>query len=134
MTKNGNKLQEPMIITDHFRRKTLPLSSVLYALASQENNDGDEGNAMQAAADYIRETLQQPEDKWQPIETAPKDGTKIQGFYPNQRWLSNKIDCISWGRTMCTGEYGWFTENGCWIPEYKHPTHWKHLQELPEVK
>lgn len=32
----------------------MPLVSVLYALAGQEGNDGDEGNAMQAAAEEIK--------------------------------------------------------------------------------
>ena len=37
------------IRTAHFHGKEMPLVSVLYALAGQEGNDGDEGNAMQAA-------------------------------------------------------------------------------------
>lgn len=44
--------EEIMIDTLHFG-KPMPLVSVLYALAAQENNDGDEGNAMQAAAEVL---------------------------------------------------------------------------------
>lgn len=45
---------EPEIITNHFFRKPRKLTEVLFALAAQENNDGDEGDAMQEAANYIR--------------------------------------------------------------------------------
>lgn len=47
------KIEEPEITTTHFHGQPRKLSVVLHALAAQENNDGDEGNAMQAAADYI---------------------------------------------------------------------------------
>lgn len=45
---------EPEIITNHFFRKPRKLTEVLFALAAQENNDGDEGDAMQEAANYIQ--------------------------------------------------------------------------------
>jgi hypothetical protein len=45
---------QPLIKTQHFGSKELPLASVLFALAGQENNDGDEGNAMQAAGEFIK--------------------------------------------------------------------------------
>jgi len=45
-------IKTPMIHTRHFGRE-MPLISVLLALAAQEGNDGDEGNAMQMAADVL---------------------------------------------------------------------------------
>jgi hypothetical protein len=48
-------MSEPvlMIRTAHFHNREVPLTSVLFALAAQENNDGDQGNAMQAAGDEL---------------------------------------------------------------------------------
>ncbi|KKN90016.1 hypothetical protein LCGC14_0231280 [marine sediment metagenome] len=43
------------IATQHYHGKELPISAVLHGFAGQENNDGDEGNTMQAAGDYITE-------------------------------------------------------------------------------
>ena len=51
------RLEEPFLTTNHFHGKDLPLSAVLFALASQEGNDGDEGNAMQAAGEFIRKVF-----------------------------------------------------------------------------
>ena len=46
--------REPMIQTQHFHNKPMPLTSVLFALAGQEGCDGDEYNAMQMAGEYIK--------------------------------------------------------------------------------
>jgi hypothetical protein len=43
----------PRIKTSHFWQQEMPLVTVLRALSSQENNDGDEGNAMAAAGDLL---------------------------------------------------------------------------------
>lgn len=52
--RDSPKPEEPFITTHHFGGKSLPLSAVLFALASQEGNDGDEGNAMQLAGETLR--------------------------------------------------------------------------------
>lgn len=39
--------------TSHFSGQEMPVVTVLRALASQENNDGDEGNAMAIAGDLL---------------------------------------------------------------------------------
>ena len=59
----SNKLQvtqedggEIEIFTQHFGKR-MPLVSVLYALAGQEGNDGDEGNAMQMAGEVIEDLM-----------------------------------------------------------------------------
>jgi hypothetical protein len=56
-TTEAKETTEPVIVTNHFHNRPMPLSSVLYALAAQEGNDGDEGNAMQMAAEFIRKKL-----------------------------------------------------------------------------
>lgn len=50
----AREMLEPKIKTNHFHGKDMPLSSVLFALAAAEGNDGDEGNAMQLAGETIR--------------------------------------------------------------------------------
>lgn len=50
-------IKTPMIHTHHFGGREMPLITVLRALAAQEGNDGDEGNAMQMAADVLTKLL-----------------------------------------------------------------------------
>ena len=47
---------EIKIFTQHFGKR-MPLVSVLHALAGQEGNDGDEGNAMQMAGEVIEDLM-----------------------------------------------------------------------------
>jgi len=47
-------MDEPIFYSEHFHAKPMPLTTVLYALAGQEGNDGDEGAVMQIAADFIK--------------------------------------------------------------------------------
>lgn len=63
--------------------------------------------------------------KWQPIETAPRDGTKIDLWASGQRWA----DC-SW-----TGSC-WFTPDiydcGAEMERFgHHPTHWMPVPPPP---
>jgi hypothetical protein len=63
---------------------------------------------------------------WQPIESAPVDGTPILGAWQclNKRWDMN---CMFWFEE--DGEGDWFDYNA----EYIHtPTHWMPLPEPPE--
>lgn len=72
---------------------------------------------------------------WQPIETAPKDGTIILGFVPGDIYGSN--DSMNWSRS---GPFVLAIEfDGCWwgadqLPDaYEvNPTHWVPLPEPPE--
>jgi hypothetical protein len=59
---------------------------------------------------------------WQPIETAPKDGTKILA------WEFDDYTIVWWG-VSASGWYGWkFSDD--WISCY--PTHWQPLPAPPE--
>ena len=58
---------------------------------------------------------------WQPIETAPKDGTVIQLFDPDHFKESS-------GQFMGNYDEGWYSEHYDWI---LNPTHWMPLPEPP---
>lgn len=70
--------------------------------------------------------------EWQPIETAPKDGTKILIYV-----LGEPIVCW-WAKP---GQYGddvtggWFADHYhdmyCYDPEFYTPTHWQPLPPPP---
>ena len=71
-----------------------------------------------------------PPPTWQPIETAPRDGTVID------LWCSHgRIPCCSWRVAgNFNGDSAWHNESGFPI-EYGHPkkipTHWMPLPEPP---
>lgn len=59
--------------------------------------------------------------EWRPIETAPKDGTRILVHVPG---FGQEIS--AWSLRMATGEHEWFGLA-------RDPTHWMPLPEPPEV-
>ena len=64
--------------------------------------------------------------EWQPIETAPKDGSAILGAWQclNKTW---DMDAMFWFEE--DGEGAWFDYFG----DYDHsPTHWMPLPEPPK--
>jgi len=77
--------------------------------------------------------------QWQPIETAPKDGTKIDLFYPYPR--GRTINCYWMGEHAA----GWVWRRPTWgagalLPESEwdigsypnlEPTHWMRLPPPP---
>jgi len=64
-------------------------------------------------------------NQWQPIETAPKDGTVILATLPG----SNVPQPIRFSL------HGWRIEWDDWIlSEEDHPTHWMPCPEPPEVE
>ena len=66
--------------------------------------------------------------EWQPIETAPKDGTPIIGLleYPNDNVYIN----VKWIEEDKDGEAGWWSE---WNGKYD-PVYWIPLPTLPKKK
>lgn len=64
---------------------------------------------------------------WRPIETAPKDGTRLLGYYPqNEDYI--RVGVIQWMKPRGY-DYHW-TWDGSWMPD--DPTHWQPLPEPPQ--
>lgn len=65
-------------------------------------------------------TVKPNEDQWQPIESAPRDGTEILAY---------------WDQSRCHGIVGWF---GCWMTSddavVSAPTYWMPLSAGPLPK
>lgn len=66
-----------------------------------------------------------PSDRptWQPIETAPKDGSRVL-----IAWADGMVTAGYYGKHFSSGEQGWFTANGFYIS----PTHWQPLPPAPQ--
>lgn len=68
--------------------------------------------------------------EWQPIETAPKDGSDILV------WDDFEISITFWGKTAHVPIYGWiqvdFGDLYDLEPMEPQPTHWMPLPEPPE--
>lgn len=66
---------------------------------------------------------------WQPIETAPKDGTRILCYFPDESAF--KILTVVWGY------YGWRLDpdggTEFEFPIEGKPTHWTPLPEKPSI-
>ena len=61
--------------------------------------------------------------RWQPIGTAPKDGTRVLVAHP------------AWEAASTAQWYGDFWSVGYSVPQFKHqPTHWQPLPAPPEEK
>jgi hypothetical protein len=75
--------------------------------------------------------------EWQPIETAPKDGTEIIGFWPSYR-KGRQVQVTYYVDTE-TREYGkiervsqyWMSPSPWTVGERTAPTHWMPIPEAP---
>ena len=66
---------------------------------------------------------------WQPIETAPKDGTAVLGYFPAKRGFVARQDVVpiywsEWGGGTWTN-----STSGCRLLD--HTTHWQPLPAPP---
>ena len=80
-------------------------------------------------------------DKWQPISTAPKDGSEINGYRPDQgvftfRWASMDELVAKNLEGDPIEEYTdfewWFHDRWGWMERELTPTHWQPLPPPPE--
>lgn len=66
--------------------------------------------------------------EWQPIETAPKDGTEILGCIAWSKKFKTSV-CL-WRRSRYGGPAGYFARRGTY--EQVNLTHWMPLPEPPK--
>lgn len=97
-------------------------------LLSEEQDHPSRTGLIRIMAEMARAALQ-PASAWQPIETAPKDGTFVL-LYPSRGWVSDvePYDC----------EVGyWDSDDNVWrsygpiAEDYHGPTHWCPLPPAP---
>ena len=62
--------------------------------------------------------------EWQPIETAPRDGTRVLTLYDK-----TEVSISSWVNANRRGDPNW---PGYWSPAYRS-THWQPLPESPDA-
>jgi hypothetical protein len=76
------------------------------------------------AAQAARIEALEKADQWLPIESAPKDGTRIIVFRPTA-----KLGCV-------VSEDYWVEGMACWWRSFtkEQPTHWRPLPAPPEAK
>jgi len=100
----------------------------------KDNNDCGEGwydrfgtcNSDEASVAALRAALEELGGGWQPIETAPKDGTEIIVWWPE---IGHPY-ITKWTRFINGNLYrdGWH----CGIWEVERPTHWMPLPKPPK--
>ena len=97
-----------------------PVSKVWNRGEWKDHDSGAHGDM-----EYIRADLV---SQWQPIETAPKDGTKILGAWPQLRkhkWWTIQPIFFYYGAWI----HGWDEDEDLAL----HPTHWMPLPEPPKT-
>lgn len=80
--------------------------------------------------------------EWQPIDTAPRDGTEINGYRPDQgvftfRWAWMEEFVPKDGNGDPTEDYddavcGWWHDRWGWMEREETPTLWQPLPEPPK--
>ena len=111
---------------------TLSTSIAMLDLARQLLDDIDDVNCnnpdivlAQALADQF-EAGRAAGPEWQPIETAPRDGTYILA---SPYWIGNpRADVVNWHKAQRSE--GWLNIREGYIPG--KPTHWLPIPEPPE--
>lgn len=64
--------------------------------------------------------------RWQPIETAPRDGTEILGWCSR---LGRHI--VSWGCQPQHNPHSFWVSSTCKVSHIDQPTHWMELPDAP---
>ena len=66
---------------------------------------------------------------WEPIATAPKDGTPIIAYIPTHRleWYQQFCAVVQWVDKTYDGTAGWFDHF-----DHLEPTHWMRIPEYPD--
>jgi hypothetical protein len=105
------------------------ITSVYFAVLM--NKDGELGDALRAVADaaVAAHVAQQVPDNWQPISTAPKDGTNVL--------LVNRAKNMATGLwNGLGGDEGWWLRGGNSPNSFFNggygPTHWMLLPAPPQ--
>jgi hypothetical protein len=102
-----------------------------YALATMGERTPlyDYGDWILERFETIREALRLAADPWMPIETAPKDGTAVLGYFPSRRGYvaSQEFVPIHWSGW---GGGVWENSTSGGRPVDK-PTHWMPLPAAP---
>jgi hypothetical protein len=95
---------------------------------------GDRADHEMALVEWIAKALFEAAGQWQPIETAPKDGTEIILFWPSLESYDGKSSEPRRGVGKWCAPAGYFTEHwaldGRWTPG-DDPTHWRPLPTPP---
>jgi len=75
--------------------------------------------------------MSEPNTGWQPIETAPRDGTRILAWDGVDQWIVHWQDCS--GVSELAPSMGWAThyDCGCMAYDQEFPTHWMPLPPPP---
>ena len=113
-------------------RSRLYLRGWIFGAVDGKHRKEDDAQAMLAASCRCRDEIEEKEvaemkDDWRPIETAPKDGTKVlmfpspHGFYAGY-WIGHWTDL--YGGVWYMDDIGHL--NGMWAP-----THWMPLPPPP---
>ena len=142
-----NDLPAP-ILTHSFRRQVI--AAIRYAVRASTNCGKEENfdpdamvrNAVYALCGPYNSTAPTPpvsEDRWLPIETAPKDGTEVLLWFPPREVAINghygEVSDGDW-----ESGYGnwmeWLIADELWFQEDPSdaPTHWMPLPKAPEME
>jgi hypothetical protein len=82
-----------------------------------------------ARVDALLAALDAEPDGWQPIETAPKDGTEVDLWTAEGRRANCKWRAGEWVEIGLD-----WSDNLTWLPVGCPPTHWTPIPAPPEVK
>ena len=79
--------------------------------------------------------------EWQPIETAPRDGTWLllangicdgdEGDRTSRPVTAQWTDYLNGGINSCYGRWQFAWYDGGYVGEYENPTHWMQLPKTP---